>query len=235
MIRSVANARRIAGAALVSLTMLAVFSGCSKKAATTGPVVVVDAITIVSGDQQNRQAGRTLRAPIVLRATDAAGRGVANAAITIVVAQGGGAVDSASIKTNTNGEARIRWTLGPEVGQTLTATVQSVAPLRINATGILPADIIIAQGNGQSAKLGLAVANPIVVRVVGTNNTPMDSINVTVQIVDGGGAMAPASVLTNASGEATVRWTLGPRAGSNTALVRAGALDPVTITATATP
>lgn len=228
MIRSSARAHPVTGCVALLLLTLA---GCKK---TVEPEVV-ETLTLVSGDMQARQAGRTLRSPLVFRATTSSGTGVVGAAITIVIMQGGGAVDSASIKTDANGEARVKWTLGPETSQALLATIPGLAPLRVTASGIVPSDIVIAQGNNQSARVAVALLNNVVVRVLGANNTPMDSVNVTFQITSGGGAIAPQSILTNASGEATVKWTMGPVAGTNTALVRASTIDPVTITATATP
>ena len=215
----------------VGLLMLSL-NGCKKVVEAEA----VDVLTLVSGGAQTRQAGRLLPAPLVLRATSAGGTAVGGAAITIVIVQGGGAVDSASIRTDANGEARVKWTLGPGVSaQVLQASVPDVEPLRVTATGIVPSDIVIAQGNNQSARIGVALPNGVVVRVLGANNTPMDSINVTFQITGGGGAIAPQSILTNASGEATVKWTMGPVAGANSAVVRASTIDPVTLGATATP
>ena len=228
MLRLAVRARLATGGAGLLLFTL---GGCKKAVEPEA----VDALTIVSGNLQTRQASRLLRSPLVFRATNAAGKGVGGTAITIVVVQGGGAVDSASIKTDPNGEARVKWTLGPEVTNAIVATIPGVEPLRVTSTGILPSDIVIAQGNNQSAKVSLALANQIVIRVIGGTNVPMDSVNVAFQITGGGGAIAPQSILTNVLGEATVKWTLGPIAGMNTALVRAAAIDPVTITATATP
>ncbi len=224
------SSRRLLVAGGATLLLFAT-SGCKKVVEAEA----VDLLTIVSGDLQTRQAGRALRAPLVFRATSADGTGVGGAAITLVVVQGGGSVDSASIKTDANGEARVRWTLGPEAAQAVVATIPGIEPLRVTATGVLPSDLVIAQGNNQSARVAVALLNNVVIRVLGANNTPMDSINVTFQITSGGGAIAPQSILTNASGEATVKWTMGPVAGTNTALVRAATIDPITITATATP
>ena len=220
---------RLTGATAVLL--LLALSGCKK---TVEPETV-EALTVVSGDLQSRQAGRQLRAPIVFRAIGGDGTGVANAVITLVVAQGGGAVDSASVHTDANGEARVKWTLGPDAAQVLSASVPGREAVRVTATGIQPRDIIVAQGNNQSARVSVALANNVVVRVLGGDNVPMDSINVTFTIAGGGGAISPQSILTNTSGEATVKWTMGPVAGFNTAQVRAATIDPVTITATATP
>jgi hypothetical protein len=46
--------------------------------------------------------------------------------------------------------------------------------------------------------------------------------------------MSPLTVVTNALGEATTKWTLGA-AGSNTALVTSGTLQSIQLSATATP
>lgn len=228
MIRPRARTRSIASAGLLLALAL---SGCKKAVEP----LTVETLTLVSGDLQVRQAGRQLRSPLVFRATDGGGKAVGGAVITIVVLQGGGAVDSASVKTDANGEARVKWALGPGASQALQATVSALEPMRVTATGILPSDIVIAQGNNQAAKVSLGLLNPVVVRVIGGNNVPMDSITVSVQITSGGGAITPQSIMTNAVGEATVKWTMGPISGTNTALVRAALIDPVTITATATP
>lgn len=217
---------------LAALCLVSV-GGCKK--AATAPQSV-SALTLVSGGLQTRQAGRLLKSPLVFRVTDDGGKGVSGVAITFVVVQGGGSVDSASIRTDNNGEARVKWTLGTaSTAQMVEATVSGVEPLQVPAVAILPSDIVVAQGNNQSAKVGQALTNSIVVRVLGGTNVPMDSINVTFSITGGGGAISPQSVLTNAFGEATVKWTMGPVAGTNTASVRAASIDPVTLTATGTP
>jgi hypothetical protein len=228
MLRSGLRARFVVTAGLL---LSGALTGCKKAVEP----LTVETLTLVSGDLQSRQAGRQLKSPLVFRTTDGGGKAVGGAAITIVVLQGGGAVDSASVKTDANGEARVKWTLGPEATQALQATVSGLEPMRVTATGILPSDIVIAQGNNQSAKVLLGLLNPVVIRVIGGNNVPMDSITVSVQITSGGGAITPQSIMTNTVGEATVKWTMGPLAGTNTALVRAALIDPVTITATATP
>jgi hypothetical protein len=225
---------RIRSSALVALLAVGMH-GCKKDAASATAPAIVTSVQIVQGNAQVRQAGRRLPQPLVFRATDAADRGVPGAQLTLLVESGGGAVDSASIRTDANGEARIRWTLGPGGTQALLASAPGATPVRASATALLPTDLLIAQGNNQTAKAGTALPNAIVVRVLGANNTPMDSITVSVQVTAGGGAVSPQSVVTNTLGEATVRWTLGTVPGSNAAAVRAATLDPVMMSATGTP
>ena len=229
MTRLLDRSTRLATLVCLGLLML---SACKKAVEPEAAA----ALTLVSGGSQTRQAGRLLRAPIVFRATSETGAGISGAAITLVVIQGGGSVDSASIRTDANGEARVKWTLGSaSTAQMVQATVAGVEPLQVPAIGVLPSDIVVAQGDNQTAKVAVALPNSIVVRVLGGNNMPMDSVNVTFQITGGGGAISPQSVLTNAFGEATTKWTMGPAAGANSASVRAATIDPVRLTATATP
>ena len=211
----------------------AVLVACAKDDAT-GPSAPA-ALTIVQGNLQVRQAGRRLPVPLVYRAVNADGAGIAGVPIRFVVDAGGGSVDSASVTTDDAGEARVRWTLGMGTAQVLLANAPGLEPVRATATPLFPTDIVVAQGNGQSARIGGTLPNPIVIRVLGAGNVPLDSITVALQVTAGGGAIAPQSILTNALGEASIRWTMGPAAGTNSALVRAGLLEPVPIAATATP
>lgn len=222
-------------ARLCRLAVLAALptAACKKGAEATAPRVAT-ALTTVQGDGQQRQAYRKLPIPLVFRATDDAAQGVPNVPLTLVVEQGGGAVDSASVRTDANGEARVRWTLGGTPAQSLAVSAPGVRPLRATATALLPTDVVVVQGNHQTARPGAALPVPVVVRVLGSGNVPMDSIPVTLQIAAGGGTVAPQTVLTNATGEATVKWTLGV-SGPNATYVRVGTLDPTVLSATAAP
>jgi hypothetical protein len=210
-------------------------SSCKKESTDATAPSTVASIAIVQGNNQVRQANRRLSLPVVFRATDPNERAVPGAVMTLLVESGGGSVDSASIRTDANGEARIRWTLGPGGTQALLASAPGATPVRASATALVPLDLVVAQGNNQTAKAGTALPNAVVVRVLGSNNTPLDSIVVSVQVTSGGGAITPQSVVTNTQGEATLRWTLGGIAGPNTAAIRASTLDPVIIAATGTP
>ena len=166
---------------------------------------------------------------------DSAGVGIPGVTVTLAVVVGGGSVTPASDTTDSRGEFRTKWTLGPNsVLQTITASVAGVTPIPIAATGLLPTQIVLVQGNNQTAKTASALTNSIIVRVVGNGNVPMQGITVGFQVLTGGGGMSPLTVVTNALGEATTKWTVGA-AGSNTALVVSGSLTPVTLNATATP
>ena len=185
---------------------------------------------------QSAQGGLALPTPIVLRVTNANGTGVESAPVTLVVSDGGGAVDPASGKTDAKGEMKAKWTLGPSSNaQSLIANTPGADAVKIQAFGILPSDIIIAHGNNQTAKVTASLPNAIVVRVVGPGNVPMVGVTVGFVILGGGGGISPQSAFTNNLGEATAKWTLGPLAGTNMASVTSSTLSPVTLTAFAIP
>lgn len=66
-------------------------------------------------------------------------------------------------------------------------------------------------------------------------NTPIVGVPVAFQITAGAGVITPQSALTNAFGEVSVKWTLGPSAGANTLIASVASLAPATVAATATP
>lgn len=206
-----------------------------KKAGTT-EVVAPDAIAIAQGNAQSVQAGLQLPTPVVVRVIDKTGTGMAGIPVTFVLSDGGGSVTPASAISDARGEVTVKWTLGPLLPmQTLTASAPGVTPVRLQAQAILPSDLTIAQGNNQSAKAGAVLPNVIVVRVTGPGNVPMVGVPVAFQVTAGGGAITPQTVVTNALGEATAKWTLGTVAGQNTAMVSNSTVTPVFLTATGTP
>ena len=124
---------------------------------------------VVQGDGQAAQAGRDLPTPIVLRVLDSSGVAVSGVTISLSVATGGGAVTPASDTTDARGEFKTKWTLGPSTAQQsiLVMVAGGRAGARSMATGFLPSAIVLVQGNNQTAKTGSALANSIIVRVIG--------------------------------------------------------------------
>jgi hypothetical protein len=96
------------------------------------------------------------------------------------------------------------------------------------------AALAMAGGNSQSAPAGQPLANPIGVRVTDDNGDPVADVTVDWDANDGGSVSA-SSTTTDDDGRTTVTWTLGPAAGSQTALAAVDGLDgsPVQFTATA--
>jgi hypothetical protein len=208
-------------------------AACAKDVAAPAPLA---SIVVVQGDNQSGQVGRALATPVIFRALDSTGSAVEGRTVTLLVGAGSGTVTPTAAETNATGEITATWTLGPsETAQSLMATAPELDPVIVSATGLVPAQVVIAQGNNQSARAGSALPVQIVIRVLGSGNVPLVGVPVALQVTSGGGSFTPQTALTNATGEVTVRWTTGTTAGTNTASVQVWTLDPVTLTATGTP
>ena len=218
-----------------ALLLAIVIAGCAKKGATD-PAPTAASLVVVQGANQSAQGGKELPTAIIMRVLDANGLPMEAVPVSFVISAGGGSVTPGSLLSDANGEAKTKWTVGPDDPvQRLDAAVPGLAPVSISATALLPYAIVVAQGNNQTGKVGVQLPTSIVIRVVGPTNTPMVGVSVAFQIASGGGVITPQSAITSALGEVTAKWTLGTIAGSNSLTVVVGNLQPQLLVATATP
>jgi hypothetical protein len=233
--QSVARSRACVAAVVAMLGAVASAS-CAGDTAVAADSATPASLTIVQGSNQAVQGGKELPNAVVLRVLTEEGKPVEKVTVGFTVTTGGGSVTPGSAVTDANGEARTKWILGPsDPDQKLKAEVAGIAPVTILATAIVPSAIIIAQGNNQSARVSAALVTPIVIRVVGINNTPIIGVPVAFQITAGAGVITPQSALTNAFGEVNAKWTLGPTAGANSLAATVANLAPAIVMATGTP
>lgn len=222
--------RRRARPALLAFT-LAVALGCEK---VTEPLAA-SGLIVVQGNRQTAAAGTMLPTPIVVRVRATDGSPVEGVPVSFSVLVGNGTVTPATAMSDANGEVQTRWMLGGnQDAHELLTSVPGVDPVTITATGIIPTDLIVAQGNNQTAKAGAALPVQIVLRIVGATNTPIPGIAVTLAVTSGGGSINPASAITNTAGEITFRWTLGNQAGLQNVQATALNLAPIILSATGT-
>ena len=220
--------------AAAAVLLLAGFPGCS--ATAVDAVITPASLIVVQGNLQSAAVGTQLPTAVVMRVRGSDGLPLAKVPISFSVTAGGGAVDPGTVVSDANGEVKAKWSLGPlQVQQSLSAVAPGLDPVPVLATGIMPSDLIVAQGNNQTAKAGSAVPVQLVIRVTGSTNIPIPGVTVAFAITGGTGSITPQSIITNALGEATARWTLGTQAGSQQASVTAFNLGPIFLTATATP
>lgn len=218
------------GILVTAVPVLLAFPGCTETTETPTPV----SLSVVQGSAQTAAAGTVLPIPIVLRVIGSDRSPLAKVPVSFNVLAGGGSVDPATVISDANGEVKAKWTLGPSSQvQTIAGSTAGIDPVTLTAFGVLPSDMIIAQGNNQTGKPSAALPVQLVLRVVGSNNVPIPGQTVALAILGGGGSLSPQSAVTNANGEVTIRWTLGPQSGLQTATATAGAVGPVTITAVA--
>jgi hypothetical protein len=197
-------------------------------------------ITIVSGDGQQAAAGAELPAPVRVRVTGANATPVVGETVTFAPASGSGTATPTTIKTDANGEASARWTLGPSIGaKTLVASINPTSGVTsvsfsATATDPPPGGIVIVAGDNQSGRVDLALPQQIVARVVTTIGTGIPGATVTFAPASGSGqSFSPTSATTDSNGEVRTTWTLGPELGPYTATVSSPGLPSTIARATA--
>ena len=222
--------RYLLAALLTCMPTLLAFPGCTKS--VEAPVAA--RLSIVQGNLQQAAAGTLLPTTVVLRVYTADGTPIGKVPVSFNVVQGGGIVEPPSVVSDANGEVKAKWTLGPGFQvQAVSGSAPGVDPVILQAFGILPSELVVAQGNNQTGKASAALPVQIVIRVTGGSNVPIPNQNVALAVTSGGGSISPQSVITNALGEVTVRWTMGPAIGAQVASVTAGSLGPISISAIA--
>ncbi|MEO8522435.1 MAG: Ig-like domain-containing protein, partial [Acidobacteriota bacterium] len=83
-----------------------------------------------------------------------------------------------------------------------------------------PTSIVVVRGDQQSAAVGAALPDSVVVRVTDTKGRPVLGQQVVFAVSGAGGSVSPDTVSTNANGLAAVRWVLGAAAGAQTLTAR---------------
>jgi hypothetical protein len=91
----------------------------------------------------------------------------------------------------------------------------------------------LVSGGGQTGSVGLVLGQPVVVRV-SAGSSPASGARVTFAVATGGGSVSPTSLITDASGNASVNWVLGGALGAQSVTATVGTVTPLTISATAT-
>jgi hypothetical protein len=125
----------------VALFALAACGGGTESTEPIGPAAHLE---LVSGPSQSGYVGTTLAQPLVVRVTDAKGRGVASQPITWQVDDGGGTISAGDSETGADGTASAEWTLGLQPGTfAVSAAVAGVTPVSFTATSI--ADTVAPQ------------------------------------------------------------------------------------------
>src|SRR5439155_734808 len=135
----------------------------------TALAAAASALTLVSGNNQSDLVGLQLANPLVVKATDAAGRAVSGAQIDWTILSGGGWPGSATTTTGSAGTTQILYTLGSLAGPATirAALLPSPALFRSfteTALAAAASALTLVSGNNQSDLVGLQLANPLVVK-----------------------------------------------------------------------
>ena len=115
-----------------TVVLLAALAACKDSTGTT--IKTAAHLDLVSGANQLGGPGQPLAAPVVVRATDAAGKPVSGA--TVLWTASSGSVSAASTQTDTAGRASVSWTLSTGTVQVLAASVAGAPPVLVTAQGL---------------------------------------------------------------------------------------------------
>ncbi|HUH11669.1 MAG TPA: Ig-like domain-containing protein [Longimicrobiales bacterium] len=194
-----------------AVALAATLAACSDAAGPPPPPTEVQPVAGV--DQQARVATALPLAPVV-EVRNSAGRPSSGVVVTFTVATGGGSLVGPVDTTDAQGRAQPdSWTLGTTAGtNTLRATTSAGLTTTVTATALpgTPATLEKVNGDGQTAVVATAVGTAPSVRVRDQFGNPVPGVVIRFAITDGGGAVSPAEVTTDAQGIAVAgSWTLG--------------------------
>ncbi len=194
-------------------------------------------IRIVSGGDQEGNAGGALANPFVVEVRDGDSVAFEGVPVTFTVTSGGGTLSAASATTDSNGRAESTLTLGPDAGMnTVTVSVTGIQEQQtFTAEGVrIPKAFWIITGDKQQGLIGEPLSGPIVVEVRDQSGAPMPDVEVTFSVSSGGGTLSVTSAMTDNDGRAESILTLGTDPGTNSVEVTVkGIQEKQTVTAIA--
>lgn len=180
-------------------------------------------LSIVGGAGQAGAVNFPLEQQLRVRVLSQDGDPMPNVMVTWAVTGGGTLSDSTTL-TNAVGEAVVSWTLGSAEGaQTVTASAPGTSPVTFTATASAVAPMFLAatQGNNQSG-FALEPLGTSRVILLGSDRSPIVGATVNWTVLTGGGSVNPTSSTTDATGQASTVWTLGPASGEQTMRAQSG-------------
>ena len=170
---------------------------------------------ITTGESPSGVTGEELAESIVVRVSDSTGAPLGDLPVTWE-AEAGGTIAAEGARTDSAGQARARWTLGPRAG------VQR-AFVQVGASRAVPrATVAAAALPGPAASIAVVrvvsrgiAGRPLLpalqLRVADRHDNAVPDVRVTLRPAQG--AVAERTATTDATGRITVAWTLGSAAG----------------------
>lgn len=185
-------------------------------AATTSYVVTaqadpVESLVAIGGDNQVglvNSAGDPLQVQYTID-------GVVQSGVQVgwQVESGSATLSSAFTTTDASGNSEVGITFGSSPGPITVLATAGNAAVRFELSAA-NAMIAVQSGSGQSGAVGSTLPNDFVGRV-SLPNGALAGVDVTWEVVSGGGSITPTTTVSNAQGLVATRLTLGPQAGEN--------------------
>lgn len=200
------------------------------------PVAANTRVTVLS-ERLEGPVEATLEEPVAVRVTDTSGV----ALVDVPVAWSGadeGSVVAAESRTDSLGEARARWTLGPRSG-TQRAYVQVGSPrvvprftVTAKAVAGAAAKASVVEMAKHDGTVGQILRPTIRIKVQDRSGNDVPSVAVT--LAPAAGTVGDSVVMTDSTGRAAVSWTLGRTAGVHHLVIKVEGIErPIQISARA--
>lgn len=176
-------------------------------------------IRLVAGSGQSGAIGTRADLPIIVEVADAQGNPVAGRRVDWEVFSGSAVLDLPSVDTDANGRAQQGFRFGPAAGPIViraSLSSSSLATVEAIATSFVP-NLLAVTGDNQSAPVSTTLPLDFVVQIAApaSKAKALDGVSIQWTVVEGNGTLTSATTLTDASGRAANRLTLGPNAGLN--------------------
>jgi hypothetical protein len=182
-------------------------------AAEAEPVAANTRVT--SGEPPSGVTGEELAEPVAVRVADSTGAPLSDLPVAWE-AEGGGTIVAEGARTDSLGQARARWTLGPRAGVQRAAVQVGVsrAVPRATLTAVGrpgPAASIVALRVVSRGVAGHPLAPALQLRVADRHGNAVPDVRVTLRPAQG--TVVDRTATTDSLGRITVQWTLGGTAG----------------------
>jgi len=168
-------------------------------------------LSVAAGNGQTGTAGSPLPKALSVRAVNSEGVGVPGVSVTFGDGDKGGQFSSTSVVTDSTGKAATNYTAPTKMGNvTITASAASYVntTFAIVVHAAAPAGITIVSGSAQTGTVGTILPSPIVVRVRDAYNNSVSGTPVTFGDGTLNGTFSSNSVVTGATGTASVSYKL---------------------------
>ena len=180
------------------------------------PVAANTKVMVVS-EHLEGPVGGPLQDPVAIRVTDSSGVALADVPVSWVAGDDGAVVPSEP-RTDSLGEARARWTLGPKSGaqrayiQVGNARAVPRFTVQAVATAGTPTGLTLVNGTKFEGSVG-AILKPLPeLRVVDRAGNPVPGVEIT--LLPSTGTLVDSVPATDSTGRVQISWTLGRNAGA---------------------
>jgi hypothetical protein len=174
--------------------------------------------------------GDTVGSLVTVRAADSTGAALADIPVSWT-ALDRGAVEPIDTRTDSAGEARARWALGPRAGmqrlRIQAGNPRTIPPLTIAARAVpgAPARLAVVSGQGQSGTVGARLSKAVILGVRDASGNGVPGVPVAVTVLQGG--VTDSAPVTDSTGHVAIRWDLGRRAGAHGLELRVAGVDTI--------